>query len=129
MKVLDSDHCIAILRGRLDLRGKLASDEVLAVTAIGVGELVHGVHKSARAADNLADLDVLLSQLVVLPYDERSARRFGVLKADLERIGTVVGDFDLQIASVVLQHNGLLLTHTQRHFSRIPGLVLEDWIA
>ena len=34
MKILDSDHCVALLRGNLDLRGQAAPTEKLGVTAI-----------------------------------------------------------------------------------------------
>jgi predicted nucleic acid-binding protein len=42
MKILDSDHCVAILRAQLDLTGRVTADEELAITAVRVGELVHG---------------------------------------------------------------------------------------
>ncbi len=132
MKILDSDHCVAILRARLDLAGRAAPDEELAITSIGVGELVHGATKSQRAADNLARLDVLLAAVTILPFDEWSARRFGQLKAELERAGEIVSDPDLQIASIALDKDATLLTHNQKHFSRLAdlaGLTLEDWLA
>ena len=56
MKVLDSDHCVALLRGKLDLRLLDTESEVMAVTAISVGELMHGVHKSTQVEENLARL-------------------------------------------------------------------------
>jgi tRNA(fMet)-specific endonuclease VapC len=132
MKILDSDHCVAILRARLDLTRRVATDEELAITAISVGELVHGASKSQRAADNLARLDVLLAALTILPYDEWSARRFGQLKAQLEKAGEIISDLDLQIASITLDHDAALVTHNQKHFTRLTnlvGLVLEDWLA
>jgi len=131
MKILDSDHCVAILRAQLDLTGRVAPDEELGITAVSVGELVHGVTKSQRAADNLARLDVLLAALTVLPYDEWSARRFGQLKAQLEISGEVISDLDLQIASIALDQDVVLVTHNQKHFSRLTelaGLILEDWL-
>lgn len=131
MKILDSDHCVAILRAELDLTGRVTPDEELAITAISVGELVHGASKSKRVADNLARLDVLLAGLTILPYDERSARHFGQLKAQLEGAGEVISDPDLQIASIVLDQDGVLVTHNTKHFSRLTslaGLVLEDWL-
>lgn len=128
MKVLDSDHCIAILRGRLDALGNVTREETLAVTTISVGELAHGVYRSSRQAENLAKLDVLLTQLLVISFDERAARRFGALKADLQRAGTIISDLDLQIASVALVHSAPLVTHNRQHFDRIPGLVIEGWI-
>ena len=129
MKILDSDHCVALLRGQLDLREYIAPDEELAVTAISVGELAHGAHKSARALENLARLDVLLAAVTILPYDERAARRFGCLKAELERAGKRLNALDLQIASIALEHGVPLLTHNRQRFERVPGLVVEDWLS
>ncbi len=128
MKILDSDHCIAILRGTLDLGGKTSPDEELSVTTISVGELTHGAHKSNHPAENLARLDVLLVSLAILPYDEFAARRFGALKAQLQAQGEMLADLDLQIASIALENNATLFTHNQRHFVRIPNLNLNDWL-
>jgi tRNA(fMet)-specific endonuclease VapC len=132
MKILDSDHCVAILCRQLDLTGLVAPDEDLAITAVSVGELVHGATKSRRAAENLARLDVLLAALTILPYNEWSARRFGQLKAQLEISGDVISDLDLQIASIAVDQEAVLVTHNQKHFSRLTtrtGLKLEDWLA
>ena len=128
MRILDSDHCIALLRGRPDLRERTAADEILAVTAIGVGDLAHGAHRSSRAEENLARLAVLLAAVLILPYEERAASRFGRIKAELERSGQSLDDLDLQIASIALEHNAPLLTHNKRHFRRVPGLQVEDWL-
>ena len=73
-------------------------------------------------------LGVLLAAMVVLPYDQGAASRFGHIKAELERSGESVGDLDLQIASVALEFDVPLVTHNQRHFRRVPGLVVEDWL-
>lgn len=129
MKILDSDHCIAVLRGELDLRGHIAPDESLAVTAISVAELSHGAYRSTRAEENITRLEVLLAAVIILPFDEFAARRFGQLKTKLERNGSTLADLDLQIASIALEHNRPLVTHNQKHFSRVQGLKIEDWIA
>ena len=128
MKILDTDHCVAVLRGRLDLQGKIAPDEQLAITAITVAELTHGAWRSIRASQNLAAVDTLLAAIIVLPFDDGAARLFGALKAELESAGNVVADLDLQIASVALQHNSPRVTHNRQHFERISGLQIEDWL-
>jgi tRNA(fMet)-specific endonuclease VapC len=128
MKLLDTDHCVAILRGRLDLTGKISANEPLAVSAISVAELTHGVWRSARSSQNLAALDVLLTSFTVIPFDELAARRFGELKANLEQAGNIVADLDLQIASVAICRDLPLVTHNQKHFARITSLKLEDWL-
>jgi tRNA(fMet)-specific endonuclease VapC len=128
VKILDSDHCVALLRGRLDLRGRMRPLEELAVTAISVSELSYGAHKSARVAGNLAQLDVLLAGLTVLPFDDGAGREFGALRGRLEFAGQRLSDLDLQIAAIALQFAAPLLTHNRGHFARIPGLALEDWL-
>ena len=128
MRILDSDHCIAILRKRLDLADHISPDEELATTAISVAELTHGAQRSERRDDNLARLEVLLSALFILPFDESAARRFGRLKAKLEAIGEPLDDMDLQIASIALENNLPLLTNNTKHFKRIEGLQLQNWI-
>jgi tRNA(fMet)-specific endonuclease VapC len=130
VKILDSDHCVAILRGELDLGERVMPEEDLAVTSISIGELTHGAHKSRRAAENLARLDILLAVMVVLPYDETAARHFGQLKAHMETAGEIIGDLDLQIASIAIANQAPLVTHNQRHFAWLEdeGLLLEDWL-
>lgn len=128
MKILDSDHWIALLRGTLDLRGRVAADEELAITAISVGELVYGAERSNRPAEKLLELDTLLATIVIVPYDDIAAHRFGRLKMMLEQRGERLDDADLQIAATVLSLGVPLVTHNNRHFGRIHGLELEDWL-
>lgn len=128
MKILDTDHCVEILRGRLSVDNRIAQDEPLAITAITVAELSHGAWRSNKPTQNLNALDTLFATLVILPFDEPAARNFGELKAKLERSGQIVADLDLQIASIALTQNVALVTHNQRHFERISDLSLEDWL-
>jgi tRNA(fMet)-specific endonuclease VapC len=128
MKILDSDHCIAIMRGVLGAQKRITPNETLAVTTISVGELIHGANKSADPAKNIARVNLLLSTVTILPFDESAARRFGKVKADLERVGIRLTDLDLQIASIALTRDVVLLTHNQKHFARIPALQIEDWL-
>lgn len=126
--ILDSDHCIAILRKRLDVSTRINLQTPLFVTAITVSELTFGAHKSARVAQNLAQVDVLLNGVTILPFDTDAARRHGELKDYLRRAGTPLADLDLQIACIALVHALPLATHNTSHFNRIPGLHLVDWL-
>jgi tRNA(fMet)-specific endonuclease VapC len=128
VRVLDSDHCVELLRGRLDLRGRVEAEEVLGVTSISVGELVHEAQRSTHPERNSGRVEVLLAAVVVLPFDDAAARRFGRLKAELERSGNRLADLDLQIAAICLQAGATLVTHNSRHFGHIEGLAQEDWL-
>ncbi|MDL1909513.1 type II toxin-antitoxin system VapC family toxin [Chloroflexi bacterium CFX6] len=128
MKMLDTDHCIAILRKKLDLREHVKAEEELFISAISVAELTHGAHRSKHREDNLARLEVLFAALTILPFDESAGRRFGALKADLETRGEPLDDLDLQIASSAIENALPLATNNTNHFKRIKGLELQNWI-
>lgn len=71
--------------------------------------------------------DTLKSLDIVTPGPE-STEIFGMLKAhQLERQGEPLSDLDLIIAACALSHNLILVTNNMKHFSRIPGLKLENW--
>jgi predicted nucleic acid-binding protein len=50
-----------------------------------------------------------------------------MLKADLEKAGTALDDFDLILAACALSHDLILVTNNVKHFRRIQGLKLENW--
>ena len=64
----------------------------------------------------------------MLPFDEAAARRYGEVRAELERRGTPLGDGDLRIGSIALAQGLTLVTGNVRHFWRIPGLMVENWL-
>lgn len=126
--ILDTDHCVAILRGRLDVSAHISISTPLFTTAITVSELTYGAYKSVRVEHNLAQVDLLLDGMTVLPFDTEVARRCGALKDTLRRAGMPLSEPDLQIASIALHHMLPVVTHNQRHFACVPGLQLVDWI-
>ena len=128
MRILDTDHCIAILRQKLDLSNHVAADGELFITSITIAELIHGANRSLHREENLTRLEVLFAALTVLPFDEMAGRRFGYLKAELEDKGEPLDDLDLQIASIALHNNLSLATNNTKHFKRVQDLRLENWV-
>ncbi len=53
---------------------------------------------------------------------------FGEFKANLELTGQSIDDMDLLIASTALTHNLILVTNNEKHFNRINGLEIENWL-
>jgi tRNA(fMet)-specific endonuclease VapC len=51
------------------------------------------------------------------------------IRLDLRRRGQYIGDTDMFIAAMALSHGAILVTHNTKHFSRVDGLQLEDWLA
>jgi tRNA(fMet)-specific endonuclease VapC len=90
-------------------------------------ELYYGAYKSARPDENLARLEMLFSILPSFSFDGDAALHFGSIRAQLARQGTPIGPYDLQIAAIARTHGVTLVTHNTGEFSRVPGLLLEDW--
>ena len=45
----------------------------------------------------------------------------------LERAGKIIGPYDLQIAAIALRRQLVVVTANVDEFSRVSGIVLEDW--
>ncbi len=52
-----------------------------------------------------------------------------MIRAELTSKGQLIGPNDLLIAATALAHGAILVTHNTAEFSRVPGLIIEDWEA
>lgn len=104
--------------------------EQQATSSITVGELYYGARRLADGGDTLiARIDsALLTNLAVVPFDVGAARAYGELRADLERAGTPVGDADMRIAAIAKANDLTVVTANLRHFERISGLSVQNWL-
>ncbi len=130
MYLLDTNVWVAFLRRPRSpivprLRAKGPGE--VCVCSVVVAELYYGCLRSANAVDNRAKVDALLRPHRSHPFDDAAAEQFAAIRRDLEREGTPIGPYDLQIAAVALANACTLVTHNTEEFSRIPGLLLEDW--
>jgi tRNA(fMet)-specific endonuclease VapC len=131
--LLDTNVCIAAINGR-PAAARARLDEAVArqgrasVSTITLFELRFGVAKSAQIAANTGRLDVFLSSLRVLPFDEEDARIAGIIRAELERAGLPIGPYDYLIAAQAIHHGLTLITANVKEFARVSGLRLDNWI-
>lgn len=97
-------------------------------TAITMGELLYGAARrnSRKLTEQVRDL--ISGAITVLPFDESAADIYGPLRAQLESDGQPLAEPDLRIASIALSHDLTLVTANVRHFARIPGLTVENWL-
>ena len=114
------------------LVAKLASvpREAQFTSSVTLGEMVYGAYRMPTYTSLFLErLDrILLSNLAVLPFDVAAARRYGELRAELERRGTPLGEADLRIGAIALSRGLAVVTGNVRHFQRIPGLAVENWL-
>lgn len=105
----------------------LQPDDVRLCSVV-LGELYYGAYKSSRPA-NLNVISTLSRQFASLPFDDAAAVIYGRIRAQLATAGALIGPYDLQIAAIALANNLTVVTRNTQEFSRVPGLVIEDWEA
>jgi tRNA(fMet)-specific endonuclease VapC len=65
----------------------------------------------------------LFAQFPIVAFDPASEAQYRWLRRARVRVGSQ----DLRIAAIALVYHLVLVTRNRRDFSRIPGLMLEDW--
>ena len=140
MIILDTDHvtvlpyadhprCAALVK-RLEESGHEP-----AITVITWEEQLRGWlaevarHRSFRAQvppyARLLALKDFHDHWRVLPFDLRAAEE----AERLRKLKLRLGSQDLKIAAIALAHEALLLSANLRDFKKVPGLLVENWVA
>jgi tRNA(fMet)-specific endonuclease VapC len=91
------------------------------------GELWSGVEGSTSRERNLHRLRLALSRLVVWPYTNEAAERFGQIFAELRRIGRPMQQIDIMVASIALSLGDCTVVPKDADLSAVPGLRVENW--
>jgi tRNA(fMet)-specific endonuclease VapC len=76
---------------------------------------------------NLARLSDFFRAMDSMPFDDVAAAHYGLLRAQLESVGTPIGANDMMIAATALAGGATLVTRNQREFARVAGLSIESW--
>jgi tRNA(fMet)-specific endonuclease VapC len=129
--MLDTNVCVRALRDKpKGFRGRFRDETgTLAISTIVLFELHHGVAKSQQPELHRKELDEFIARLIILKFDNEAAEHAGHIKADLERKGKIIGPNDLLIAGHARSLSLKLVTGNLREFTRVDGLICEDWLA
>lgn len=126
MYLIDTDTLVFLGRGKVSIQEKmnLAGLSHCFLSEISMAELYVGMYKRAEKESFIVFLEENFKALPIGP----SIKTFAKTRASLEKNGIRLEDFDILIAATALDNDYTLVTHNTRHFSRIPGLKLEDWV-
>ena len=129
MYLLDTNTIIYFFKGLGNVAEILLSKapEDIAIPAIALYELEVGIAKSINPKKRKIQLESLVSRITVLPFTEKGAEISAKIRAELEKQGTPIGPLDNLIAGIALYSNTILVTHNLKEFSRVKGLIIEDW--
>jgi tRNA(fMet)-specific endonuclease VapC len=131
---IDTSFCIDLMRERK--QGKIGSasrklaslgETPLYMSLFVACELQAGARMSDNPPAELRKVE-MFSELVEIVRPDRSfAVAYGEAEALLRQGGKAVPTMDLLIGVMAKQHGMPLLTADEKHFSRIPGLVVETY--
>jgi len=133
MFLFDTDTITNIVKPRpsQNLLEKLAkvSKEQQYISTITISEIVYGAEKSQRPEYHLKNLEnILLPAVNIVGFDTKAAYVCGRIRAELEKRGTPLDLADLEIASIAIANDLILISNNVRHFKRIPLLQFENWL-
>ena len=99
----------------------------LCISVITLAELEYGIRKSSQPAVTRMGVYMFLAGIPVIDFDAEAAKHFGDIFGDLELKHMRISDRDTMIAAHARSLGYTLVTNNTREFSRVEGLLIEDW--
>jgi tRNA(fMet)-specific endonuclease VapC len=130
IKLLDTNACIQLWqRKNLTVRRHftLHSPADIALCSVVKAELLFGALRSEKKENNLQLLQKLFAPLHSFEFDDNAAEHYAEIRADLSAQDNLIGANDLMIAAIARANKVTLITHNTGEFSRVQGLLIEDW--
>jgi tRNA(fMet)-specific endonuclease VapC len=130
--MLDTNAASAAMRGKPGFDERLQKldedDAEWCISAITHSELRYGLALRPEAISLARLVEAFLQRATTEPWNAAAADIHGRVRAHLRLRGTPIGDLDEMIAAHALALNAVLVADNTRHFERIPGLKLENWL-
>ena len=118
------------MRGDEKLVSKIKSRKPaeLSICSVTLAEIYYGIEKSpVKKKERRDKIERISSQLEIHSFDELAARKYAIIRSQLEKNGLVISERDLQIASIAMANKLVVVTHNIKEFKRIVKLSVEDW--
>ena len=128
--LLDTNICIYLIKKKpASVINRFEQHSVgdIGISSITAAELFYGVQKSQHRKQNQAALMQFMSPLEIAEFDIDAALSYGQIRTELESQGTPIGSLDTFIAGHAVSMGVTLVTNNEREFSRVPGLIVENW--
>ena len=102
-------------------------EETICTSIIVAAELRYGCAKS-RSSRLINAVEALLGEIEVLPFEAPADAEYGVVRSELEAVGTPIGGNDLLIAAHAKSIDAVVVTGNTDEFKRVRGLKVENWL-
>ena len=133
--MLDTDICIYLIKNNnsnLNERylREITAGNKLCISWFNYLELVYGVEKSTSKKANRENLQSFLREIIVEPVEQNQSliNHYTSTRITLEKAGKPLDQLDLLIGAHALALEATLVTNNMKHFERILGLSVENWM-
>jgi tRNA(fMet)-specific endonuclease VapC len=100
--------------------------DALEINLITYYEILSGL-LAKNAFKQLSVFEDFISENSIMLLTEKSVKISAELYSTLRKAGNRLDDIDLLIAGIAIENDMTLITNNVKHFSRIPGLKIENW--
>lgn len=130
--VLDTNAVSALMKGdaRMLARLERVSRSSVTVPQPVLAEIAYGIERlpRSRKKETLRQrYELLRAELPRAVWNDEVTDAFGRIKAQLERQGLRIEDFDAAIAAHAADEDAVLVSADADDIARIPGIKFEDW--
>jgi len=130
--LLDTDMLSYYLKGVPQVvdraREYLAQFGVLEFSVVSYYEVRRGLEWAA-AYRKVAEFEAFVDMCIVWDLDRVAAQEAAQISQALRVRGELIEEADILIAGTARARGLVVITHNVRHFRRIEGLEVEDWLA
>ncbi len=129
--ILDTNILIELIRENTQVVEHLrkVGTKRCCMSVISVQELLFGAYNAPLRyqEQELTRIQKVVRRFPILPLPDDGCD-FGKTKAALVKKGLIIDDFDICIAATALKNDMIVVTDNTKHFSRIGGVKIENWI-
>lgn len=97
------------------------------ISTVVIAELEYGALHSSNYSKSRNQYRNFIKGFEIIPFTEKEADFYGKIRQQLTEDGTPIGANDMLIAATALADEAVIVTHNVDEFSRVKGLIVEDW--
>ena len=127
--LLDADTVSYALRGQGQVGAQILQHPPsdIAISSLTLAELAFGAERK-RSTRLRRAIRSFIQEVAVVPFDQAAAEQFANVASALAREGSPIGVLDTLVAAHALALGLTVVTSNTRHFSRVSGLKVENWL-
>jgi tRNA(fMet)-specific endonuclease VapC len=132
--MLDTCICSFIMRERPEsvlerLALEVKNQNRIVISAVTYAEMRYGEIGKKASPKHAVLVNEFIRRLdAILPWDRHAVDATIVIKCQLTTTGSKIGENDMAIAGHAISADCILVTNNVGEFSRVEGLIYQDWV-